>query len=118
MLTTHPKTIMGGGVFSATSLEVGGDPVEGEWTAVKLLSFKPYGASPLLPDNFHAGNAMIRIALFSGGAWIADAILRLGCRLPQADFPTSTIEGGRVNVQGGLNFNEEVDPRATLFIEL
>lgn len=120
MLTTHPKTIMGGGVFNATALEVGGDPVQGEWTAVKLLSFKSYGPSPDLgfPENFHSGNAMIRIELFSGGEWIADAVLRLGCRLPNANFPPSTIEGVRVNVQGGLNFNREEDPRATLFIEM
>ena len=60
---------------------------------------------------------MIRIHLLSEGNWVADAILRLGCRIPGAKFPLSTIEGVRVNVQDGLNFNIAVDPRATLFIE-
>lgn len=119
-LALHPKHVSGGGDFSATALELGGaGPVAGTWKAVQLLSFKSYGPSPDFPDNFHSGLAMIRIHLMDeGGNWVADAVLRLGCRLPDANFPPSTIEGVRVNVQGGLNFNLEVDPTSTLFIEL
>ena len=134
-LTIHPKSIDGGGTFWATKLELRGDEVEGTWDAIQLLSFKSYGPGdpnpPVnLPPNFLAGLAMIRIQLFAyDGTWIADAILRLGCILDGAKVPGGkggradagvrggAIEGVRVNVQGGLNFNLEVDPRATLFIE-
>ena len=129
-LTIHPKSINGGGDFSATALEQFGDPVEGTWEAIQLLSFKSYGPSPILPQNFLAGLAMIRIHLLVDGSWVADAILTLGCILPGAKVPGveggvaaagvrgGALEGVRVNVQGGLNFNLEEDPRATLFIEL
>ncbi len=134
-LTIHPKFIDGGGAFWATKLEQGGDEVEGTWEAIQLLSFKSYGPGdpnpPVnLPPNFLAGLAMIRIHLLVEGDWIADAILRLGCILPFAKVPGAeggvagegvrggALEGVRVAVQDGLNFNMEVDPRATLFIEL
>ncbi|MFQ6024447.1 MAG: hypothetical protein ACE5NW_17160, partial [Acidiferrobacterales bacterium] len=67
------------------------------------------------------GRALIRILMVSQfGDGVALATLELGCRLP-APFtpaPPGTIEGVRVNVHGGLNFNMAVDPRSTLFIEL
>jgi hypothetical protein len=128
-LTIHPKSINGGGTFSATALEQFGGNVEGTWEATQLLSFKSYGPSPILPENFLAGLAMIRIQLMVDGNWVADGILRLGCILPMAKVPGAkggvadpgvrggALEGVRVNVQGGLNFNLEEDPRATLFIE-
>ncbi len=105
----------------------------GTWDAVELLSFKSYGPGdpnpPFnLPPSFLAGLAMIRIHLLVDDQWVADAILRLGCILPGAKVPGAkggvagagvrggALEGVRVNVQGGLNFNMEVDPGATLFI--
>ena len=128
-LAIHPKSISGIGIFSATALEQFGDPVEGTWEATQLLSFKSYGPGDFGPA-LHAGLAMIRIHLLVDGSWVADAILTLGCILPGAKVPGveggvaaagvrgGALEGVRVNVQGGLNFNLEEDPRATLFIEL
>ncbi len=46
----------------------------------------------------------------------ADAKLSLGCKLPEVRLPGGVYEGVRLKVQGGLNFNDEVDPRATLFV--
>ncbi len=105
----------------------------GRDTALELQILWPWGPEPPVqpPPNFLAGLAMIRIQLFAyDGTWIADAILRLGCILPGAKVPGAkggvagagvrggALEGVRVNVQGGLNFNMEVDPTSTLFIEL
>ena len=118
--------IDGGGTFSADALEPEGDPVEGTWKATELLSFESYGPSPSpgFPPDFLAGLAMIRIELFvpsiapfDGETWVADAILTLGCILPEVVVPAGSIEGVRVNVQGGLNF-DIADTRSTLFIEL
>ncbi len=73
---------------------------------------------------------MSRIHLMVDDNWVADAILTLGCILPGAKVPGveggvagagvrgGALEGVRVNVQDGLNFNLEVDPRATVFIDL
>ena len=43
-----------------------------------------------------------------------DAILEVGCRLG-AGNPGITIEGVRVIVHGGLNYNIASDPRLTVF---
>lgn len=131
-LTIHPKSISseGAGTFDADALELGGPPVVGTWIATELLSFKSYGPGDEFGPTVHAGLAMIRIHLLVGGNWVADAVLTLGCILPGAKVPGGkggvadegvrggAIEGVRVNVQGGLNFNLEVDPSATVFIEL
>ncbi len=132
MLTLHPKTINGGGTFFADALVLGGDPVldgEGTWKAVELLSFKSYGPGDP-PPFVLAGLAMIRIQLLVNETWVADAILTLGCILEGAKVPGveggvagpgvrgGALEGVRVNVQDGLNFNLEVDPGATVFIDV
>ena len=97
VLTVHPKTIDGGGRFTATALVMGGDPVrkkdKGTWEAVELLSFKSYGPAipditpPDFPGTFLAGLAIIRIHLMVKGDWVADAVLRLGCILPGTKVP-------------------------------
>lgn len=132
VLTLHPKTINGGGTFFADALVMGGDPVsedDGTWEALELLSFKSYGPG-IFGENVHAGLAMIRIHLLVDDTWVADGILTLGCILEGAKVPGAkgrvadpgvrggALEGVRVNVQGGLNFNLEVDPGATVFVEL
>ena len=50
----------------------------------------------------------------------AIARLEIGCRLPQPVTPTppGTIEGIRLKVKGGPNFDMAIDPRATLFIRV
>ncbi len=55
-LTIDPKSIGGGGDFTATALVMGGDPVrkkdKGTWEAVELLSFKSYGPARSCPQTF------------------------------------------------------------------
>ena len=50
----------------------------------------------------------------------AIATLELGCRLPNPikETPEGTIEGIRLDVEGGLNFDFAIDPRSTLFIQI
>jgi hypothetical protein len=50
------------------------------------------------------------------GGMKADATLEVGCVLPEN--PPGTIEGVTLKVEDGLDFNQAVEPRATLFINL
>ncbi len=121
-LTLHAKSATGGGSFRHMDSD-GNVIADGTWTATELLSFKTYGDSPALlggppptvQPTWRTGLAHIRVHLVSDGNE-ADAILSLGCTLPQVKMPGGVFEGVRLNVQGGLNFNKEVQPRATLFI--
>ena len=91
--------------------------MSGSWTATELLSFKTYGDSPILDPTWRTGIAHIRVHLVSDdGTMEADGILSVGCILPQVKMPGGVFEGVRLNVQGGPNFNKEVQPRATLFV--
>ncbi len=115
-LTLGPKSAFGGGDFTYLST---GDPVSGTWVAKELLSFKSYGPSPVLPQNFEAGFAQILVELEEVAPGVGGlAILRVGCILPGVKLPPATIEGIRLTVLDGLNFNKEFQPRATLFIRL
>ena len=115
VLTLNPKSAVGGGVFTH-SFAAGGS-MTGTWTAIQLLSFKSYGPSPLLPPSFEAGDALILVHLVDSETGLGgDAILRVGCILPQVKLPPATFEGIRLSVMGGVNFNKETQPRATLFI--
>ena len=121
IITVHPKSAEGSGNWAHFD-ENGVEVASGEWTATELLSFKDYGPSPIncqppfpdpCPDDWNAGIANIRIHLDAG----FDAILRLYCRLPGIKLPPSMGEGLKVNVQGGINFNELL-PGGTLYIRL
>lgn len=113
-LSLHAKSVTGGGSFR--HLDSDGNVIaDGTWTATELLNFKTYGPSPILNPTWRTGIAHIRVHLVSG-AMEADAILSLGCILPQVKMPGGVFEGVRLNVQGGPNFNKELQPRATLFI--
>ena len=119
MLTLGPKFADGDGVF--TYIPTVGDPVSGTWEAKELLSFKSYGPSPVLPQNFEAGRAQILVELEPdevapgvGGL----AILRVGCILTDVKQPPASFEGIRLTVLDGLNFNQEAQARVTLFIKL
>ena len=114
-LSVHPKSVTGSGTF--THHFAGGGSVSGTWTATQLLSFKSYGSSPEtvgLPPTWEAGKAIIRVHLVADGME-ADAILTVGCILPEVMMPGGVFEGSTLNVQGGLNFNK-ADFGATLFI--
>ena len=118
MLTLGPKSADGDGVF--TYIPTVGDPVNGTWVAKELLSFKSYGPSPVLPfPTFEAGMAQILVELDEVAPGVGgDAILRVGCILPEVRQPPASFEGIRLTVLDGLNFNKEFQPRATLFIRL
>lgn len=115
-LSIHPKAVTGGGEFTHKDAEgnvLGG----GTWTATKLLSFHSYGsgAAQGFPPETEGGKAEIQVHLTPalGGPGF-DAILRVTCELGDK-IPASAVDGVRLNIQGVLNFNEEVSG-FTLFI--
>ncbi len=121
-----PKKVRGGGEFVHT---IGGVPFTGTWKAKKLLMFDDYGPGPSsgpgeVPQDWRAGRAMILVELVADGTGMkANAILELGCRLNAPDTQPGggvpgTIEGIRIVIDGGLNFNVAADPRSTLFVDL
>ena len=71
------------------------------------------------PPDFTAGSANIRVHLVvSGGGPEFDAVFMIRCNLPGVNTPPSWVEGIRINVQGGPNFNKTVEDPTTLFIAL
>ena len=117
-LSIHPKTADGRGSF--THYFADGGSVSGTWEATELLSFSSYGPSPVFPQEFESGRARMKVDLLVGGAKVADAILTVGCLLPEVDAPGGVFEGGTLNVQGGLNFSKLGGGGmfSTLFIQL
>lgn len=80
--------------------------------------FDAYGPGiAVLPDTWNSGRALILVRL-KAGDMEADAILEIGCRLPGSPGIPGTIEGIRLLISGGQNFNMETDPRSTLFINI
>jgi hypothetical protein len=114
-LSTHPKSVTGGGEFE--HVNVAGTVLgSGTWQALELLAFVSWGTSPILPANFEAGKALIRIHLSPGsGGNGYDAILQIYCVLPGANFPPGFEEGVRLVVPHVANFNDPVHGQ-TLFI--
>ena len=116
MLSIHAKSASGGGTFTHT---FSGGQVHGTWVATDLLSFVDYGSGTgAFGPPLHAGNALIRVNLLVGGAVVHTGILEVTCRLPGAGGPSEMAkeEGVRLNVQGGVNFNERVSG-LTVFIQ-
>ncbi len=91
----------------------------GSWKAKKLLMFDSYGPGDVPPNEpaWRSGRALILIEL-SGADGTRSDVLEVGCRLEGNDFlgVGETIEGVRLTVEGGLNYNIAADPRITLFI--
>ncbi len=115
-----PTQVRGGGSYRHTD-SLGNVVDVGTWTARKLLSFEDFGPSTSLPANWRQGRALILIHMVSqSGDMEAFATLELGCRLPDpvTPSPPGTIEGIRLDVKGGLNFDFAIDPRSTLFIQI
>ncbi len=120
-LSIHPKTVQGSGVFFHD--DENGNPVaSGTWTAKELLSYKNYGPAgdPSFPfADGRAGFANILVHMVADGGAEFDAILRIRCLLPGNDStPSSWVEGIRITVQKGLNFNKTVPGGGTLFLDL
>jgi hypothetical protein len=114
-----PQHVNGGGLFAQFDLS-GNVFSSGTWKAKKLLSFDAYGEDNTtpLPDGFEAGRVLILIELKPEGGKKIAAILEIGCRLPGNKGIFGTIEGARVFVDGGLNYNLPADPKSTLFVNL
>ena len=119
----EPENVDGGGRFVH---KIGGDSFGGTWEAKKLLMFETYGPPgdaflAANPDKtaWRTGRALILVHLVDDtGTVEADAILEIGCRLPGNGGVSGTIEGIRLLISGGLNFNVAADPRATLFVDI
>ncbi len=122
----EPKKVDGGGGFVH---RIGEESFIGTWEAKKLLLFETYGPGDptLLAERFpgvdtsawRTGRALILVHVVDvAGTMQADAILEIGCRLPGNPGVSGTVEGIRLLIHGGLNFNEPADPRATLFIDM
>ena len=113
-----PGSVTGGGSFihkDATGNVLG----VGTWTAKRLLRFDPFGPGVGTPPTWEAGRVKIRVRLVDDvGGTKATGILEVGCHLPGNSGAPGTIEGARLQVLGGLNFNQAIEPRATLFINL
>jgi hypothetical protein len=115
-----PKHVKGGGLFAQFG-EDGKMVSSGKWKAKKLLQFDAYGEddiTPSFPDGFEAGRVLMQIRLDPEDGKKVDAVLEIGCRLPGNKGIVGTIEGARVMVDGGLNYNLPVDPKSTLFVNL
>ena len=116
----EPEDVDGGGTFTHNFAAGGSE--SGTWEAKELLMFDSYGTCPLCDPAWRAGRALILVHLEYDGGMEADAILELGCRLNDPGLPgggiPGTIEGIRLLISGGQNFNMESDPRATLFIDI
>jgi hypothetical protein len=127
-LSTHPKSVTGGGTF--THKEAAGAVIaSGIWTAIELLSFNDYGTNPALPPDVHGGRATIRVHLIpaTGGPGV-HGILQIDCGVNLApgfkpeekkglNVGRGHPEGIRLSVDGGLNFNEEISG-LTVFLEI
>lgn len=106
-LSIHPKSVSGGGTF--THHLAGGGSGSGTWTATQLLSFNEYHCflEPGLGE-ICGGRVLVRVHLVAaGGSPEADAILEMTCILG-GKAPASAVEGVRLAIQGGPNFNKEV----------
>ena len=113
----RPEDVDGGGLFAQFD-ESGVLISSGKWKAKKLLSFDSYGDDPAFPVEFESGRALILIRLKPKGGKKVDAVLEIGCRLVNNVGIFGTIEGVRVFVDGGLNYNLPADPKLTLLVNL
>ncbi len=116
------KKAKGDGTYAR--FDADGNPVDsGTWKAKRALLFDPYGTvpptAPPAPGDFEAGRLLIQIRLDPENGKKSekiDAILEVGCRLGTGNPGIfGTIEGVRVIVDGGLNYNIASDPRLTVF---
>ena len=112
----EPEDVDGGGLFAQFDKD-GVEISRGTWKARQLLLFDAYGEGTPFP-GLESGRALIRIRLKPEEGEKVDAVLEIGCRLPFNDGIFGTIEGVRVMVDGGLNYNLPADPSSTVFVNL
>jgi len=94
----------GGGTFVHTTS--GGVLVgSGTWTATGVEDFTFYGCGGDLPSDFCGGVLSLDVHLVAGGgAAEFNGALTIDCLI--GDFPATAIEGIKLNVSGGPNFDE------------
>jgi hypothetical protein len=112
VITTHPKSVTGGGTFVHNF--VGGGSIAGTWEATKLVSFNGYGCVDFGGGTILCGGmAIIQVEFSVGGTVVGDGVLQVEGVI--GDFPAAASEGVRLNAHtalGGINFNQEVSGRA------
>lgn len=115
-IVLKPKSATGGGGFVARDAS-GAITKTGTWEAVKLLSYQSYGpAKPsqgTYPRGSEGGRAQMRIKLLAEGEPVQYAVLRVTCKYGSP--PPNTVDGIRLAVQDGLNYNKEISG-STLFV--
>ena len=95
----------GGGTFVHTT---GGGVLvgSGTWTATGVEDFTFYGCGGDLPSNLCGGLLTLDVHLVAGGGAAAfDGVLVIDCLIGDA-IPPGAIEGIKLNVSGGPNFDE------------
>ncbi|TLZ57489.1 MAG: hypothetical protein E6K17_02760 [Methanobacteriota archaeon] len=100
--TVFSKSVTGGGNFTDKAAD---------GTVVGIHFSHKQG----LPKNLWGGKVLIRVQLFVGGNPVFMGILRVTCMLGD-HIPPSAMEGVRLAVQTGPNFNKEVSG-LTVFIK-
>jgi hypothetical protein len=110
------KKVKGDGLFAQFD-ENGNEISRGTWKARKPLLFEAYGEGGAFP-GWESGRILMLIRLHPEGGKKVNAVLEVGCRLPTNAGNFGTIEGVRVMVDGGLNYNLPTDPKATVFVNL
>ncbi|MBI2096056.1 MAG: hypothetical protein HYT43_00220 [Candidatus Taylorbacteria bacterium] len=114
-LSTHPKSVSGGGSFTHKDAS-GGVLASGTWTADQLVSFQGYGCGgDGLPSFLCGGRAIIKVTLWVGGVPVHTGLLQVDCLIGDK-IPAAATEGVRLSVQDALNFNKEVSG-FTVFVD-
>ena len=108
--TLHAKSVTGGGSFVHKDKD-GNVLASGVWFAVKVESFKSFGSGSAqgLPPELFGGRLVLKIRLVPAGGpeHGIPGVLRVSCALGNK-IPPNAIEGIRLHVHHGPNFNTEV----------
>jgi hypothetical protein len=113
-LSIHSKSVVGGGSFTHKAPD-GTVRATGTWSALTLLSFNSYGNQLGLPPNLVGGLARMRVHLApSAGGPGVDALLEIDCEIGKV--PGGHLEGVRLVVDNGQNFNQKVSG-FTVFVQ-
>ena len=94
------KSITGGGDYYSDDPSIGA----GTWAVKQLSTFENYGSSA--GSTNIGGRLVTAITLTSNNGSIHQAVLQMAdC---SGNAPSSCVEGIRLDVKGGLNFNTEI----------
>lgn len=93
------KAAYGGGEYYSDDPMIGA----GTWTANQLSTFESYGNDG---DGSVGGRVIVSVTLNSNSGKKFQAMLQMQNCI--GNSPTSCAEGVRLDIKGGLNFNEEI----------